>query len=200
MATRVRRWAKRHRALVTSVAASGFVALVILGAASGLLARANHDLNESRKTAESHADAAAVQANLATEALTHVVNDVNRDLASVPEAGPVRRCLALAAIERLKKIDRERIDTLPADRTSVIAWRTIGDLQSRLANESGISPEAWQEASVSAREAFAKSYQIAQAAASERPGDAGRSRVLDGGPRKLRRRFQFGKPQLVAGK
>jgi serine/threonine-protein kinase len=105
---RARRWARRHRPLVTGAAAALLVGVVSLGAAAALLAAANERERYARGEAERERDAAQAQKQRTRAALDAMTSQVTDDwLATQPKLLPQQREFLQSALRYYQEFARE---------------------------------------------------------------------------------------------
>ncbi|WP_197440278.1 serine/threonine-protein kinase [Polystyrenella longa] len=130
---RFRRWCGRNQTVAGLIAAVVFT--MILGSGFsiyfGLLAegRAESAIRNERIASE--------QSQLALEALTTIIFDVNSLLREIPEAGEKRRKIVKEAIEKLEQVSAGFENSSTVTATQAAALINLADIYSRLGDESG---------------------------------------------------------------
>jgi tetratricopeptide (TPR) repeat protein len=134
-AHRARRWARRHRTLVTATAATVVVGFVLLAIAGYRLDRKNDDLKQAnerevalRIEAEKQKELADERFQLALDSTGSTVTDIQAKLVRSPGTRVVRETLLKDAIVRLERLLERADQTREANRTKVIARIQLGDL------------------------------------------------------------------------
>ena len=153
---KVRRWVRKHPAIVTSTAAAVLIGLFSLAISNSLISQvnsklkiANRDLDNSNRlldeknteleaaiqnetTAKNLAikneSAAREQSQLALSTLNSVVFDIHESLKNVSGASEARRQLLSTSIEKLSEVANEFVSESAVDRNTASAFLEMGDL------------------------------------------------------------------------
>jgi tetratricopeptide (TPR) repeat protein len=149
VAVRARRWMRRHRPLVTGMAAALVVGVVSLGVAALALSAKNTELasanatigkvNDSlkksvasetaaREDAQKSEKLAAEQRTLALQTLKLVVSDIDVQLKNKPALQELRQKLLDKALEGLKKVARSADNSQTIDHQTVWVHFELGEL------------------------------------------------------------------------
>lgn len=199
--TRVRRWARKHPAIMTSAAAMVLISTIGLSifstVVSGLnskLATANRRLEtaiENETSAKNRAIAnaelakrneaqaaeneviAREQSQLAVETLQSVIFDVQSGLRNLSGASEVRRQLLNTSIEKLKKVSTAFLQKSSVDRNAAAAFNEMGDLILRFGE-----PSETDSPVESALQFYQRSLEIFERIAESDPENFGAQRDL----------------------
>jgi tetratricopeptide (TPR) repeat protein len=139
---RLRRFARRHRTLVTSAAAVLVVALLGLAVVAALLSLKNSELTtaytqeqaartraqEAEEQARTSAATAATQRQLALATLSSVVADIHGELRGRSELQDLRKKLLGTAQTGLEKVARSADTATGIDRGQLEVQRQLGDI------------------------------------------------------------------------
>lgn len=136
---RLRRWGRRHRAVVSSSAVLLVSSVVGLGAIVVAVKQQQLQTEQQRlvalaaeERASAEARRAEAQHALTLETLSSIVFDLQRQLAEVPGAQQVRRNLLNTALERLQQVSRNLQTSPQADRLTMVAMTDLGQSLSDL--------------------------------------------------------------------
>ena len=185
---RARRWARKHRTAVTSVAATLVVAvaalligLFVVGGLNRRLDRANKALGtaldtakEARSLAEARKTIADENFTLALDAVKEQVFDITRQLENRAGTRDLRARLQRSATERLKTLTERASRRADADRIAAAAHSNLGDVYLRV----DLKPSL-------ARVEFRKAIDLTKQFVDTNPPDASSQRDLTVGYVKL---------------
>jgi eukaryotic-like serine/threonine-protein kinase len=132
---RVRRWARRHRTLVTATAAALVVGFLLLAVYGYRLDRKNRDLDLANSELKLANDRERAEREKADERFQNALgsasvlaSDIQIKLIRAPGTRAVRESLLQAAIKQLEDLVRKADETRDANRTMVLARLRLGDL------------------------------------------------------------------------
>ena len=180
------RWMRRHRSAMTSVAASGLVALVGLAGFLVTMSLTNDRLRtayrqegqaktealNSAEIAMKNAELAGQQSELALRSLQSVTFDIQRQLKHVPAAHKVRRSLLDTALKGLAEVAATLELRPKVDHSLLVAHRDLGDILFEVGSDEktgGIE---------AAREQFQRALDIARLLTADNPNDRDSQREL----------------------
>jgi len=145
---RVRRWNRRHPALVSATVVSVLLAVIGLSTFSGILAGKNELLTASlgreqdaRRLAEDNetralagedlarmnADVATAQSGLALNTLNVVIFDLQRSLENIPGGAEVRQRLLTSVLPQLEQVSTKFATQSAVDRNTMAALKELAD-------------------------------------------------------------------------
>lgn len=205
LTVRTRRWMRRHPALVSSTAATVLVAVAGLSVLSAVvtdknkqLAESNRDLKVSngrataaRELAETNAESARQQSQLALSTLNAVIVDVQSSLKHLAGGGLVREALLNNVLERLDQVSTQYVAQTAVDRNTMAALNELAGVITRLVLGADASDHAlplgdWRRESAkrdtqtseaadsglaAAEQLYRRAYKIAKKLAADDPTD-----------------------------
>lgn len=172
VATKVRRWIKKHRSETAVVAVS--LAALLVGAVAFSLhtSIANQRLNVAYSREQESRSLAMKHGELAMKSLRTVTLNIQRDLQHVPAAQKVRLKLLETALDGLNQVSTGVAQQSEIDLGLVIAHRDLGDLFFEVGNVGD------QLGLQSARREFDLAYQVATKLAQHEPENIEAQRQL----------------------
>lgn len=172
VATRVRRWIKKHRSETVVAAVSLAVLLVGAVAFSVHTSMANQRLKVAYSSEQESRSLAMKHGDLAMKSLRSVTLNIQRELQHVPAAQKVRLKLLETALDGLNQVSIGVAQQSEIDIGLVIAHRDLGDLFFEVGNVGG------QLGVQSARREFDSALQVATKLAQREPEDIEAQRQL----------------------
>ncbi len=171
------RWARRNRLWIATAGAASLVGIVSLAVLVGVMTQSNAALkvaNEKEKTAKNdavlqahHAEESAKvadkQSSLSIAILQNVIENIQRDLRSLPSTQKIRREILLKSMQGLAEVSQGLEHRPILDRMTVLARRDLGDVYLSIGNDSGIG------GTQAAYEQFQSALEIAERLAAELP-------------------------------
>lgn len=142
---KVKRWAKKHPAIVGSGLASLLIAIVAMGVTLSILSEKNeslrisnlreqaaaHEASQSEAAAKAHGEEAVRQRQRVLGILNTFLMDVERGLANVPGSAAVQRNVLTTVLNKLGEISNEFADDR-VSQSNAMALVDLGDLFSRV--------------------------------------------------------------------
>jgi eukaryotic-like serine/threonine-protein kinase len=132
---KLRRWARRHRTLVTATSAALVVGFVLLAVYGYRLDRKNRDLDQANGNLElanereiAEREKADERFQIALESNANLVTDIQSKLVRSPGTREVRESLLKGAIARLEQLLAKAEESREVDRTKIVARLKLGDL------------------------------------------------------------------------
>lgn len=172
----VKRWAKRHPAIVASTMVGLLISVLALGITLSLLANKNEALSQSyareqlasqeaeknAKVAEEQSVEALAQRERVLGILKTFLFDVQEGLANIPGGATVQRNVLTTVLNQLGEVSREFVDDKDAQHSNAMALVELADLFSRVGStDIELDLPGWDKTKLSPLEAASTLYQEA---------------------------------------